>query len=417
MIKANSLIITIIISLVIGLICTCLILLAWFNRSAEIVHKINRQLGVNLSSGINIVLQDTAAFSTAQTDSIDLFDTGNDSIIITKECWGLFNIASVVAKKATWAREKNFLYGGSLPSFMDACIYMADHKRPLSLVGSVILQGNAYLSKAGIKPSYIDQRGFSGSRLLQGDIKPSNDELPPFCTVRFDYLQQLLNKCTHPAVEDRAFFEIPDSLDRSFGDSAAFISYNGLVDLSGITLSGHITILSDTCIEVDASSNLNNVLLVAPIIRIKSGFSGCLQLIASRSIQIEKDCTLSYPSSLVLIKELSPLNPCTINIDSASKLCGIIFTYAFPDDVAKTMVTLKKGAYIEGLVYVSGFLEMNATVHGTVATDYFLYRSNAMMYENYLADVEISRIKLFPFFVNSPLFTGFTVNRIIQWVK
>src|SRR5580700_5913195 len=91
MVKASALYIVIIISLVIAVLCSSLIVTAYYYR-AEYQKKFRYdQLQNNLGSGINILLttQDT---SYAKGKTFSLFNQDNDSVSLQKTPWGIYDI-------------------------------------------------------------------------------------------------------------------------------------------------------------------------------------------------------------------------------------------------------------------------------------------------------------------------------------
>src|SRR5688572_15727801 len=104
-----------------------LILLGYYNRNRDTTYHLDRQLSRNVYSAINLLMEDTGSFIGNHSDIVDLFDKETDSVIVEKEQWGLYNIGSVTASYGRRSKTKTFMYGASGATFMDACIYMADH--------------------------------------------------------------------------------------------------------------------------------------------------------------------------------------------------------------------------------------------------------------------------------------------------
>jgi hypothetical protein len=48
-------------------------------------------------------------------------------------------------------KTRVFMYGELIPLNFKAAIYLADHDRPLALVGRTKVKGDAYLPKAGVQ--------------------------------------------------------------------------------------------------------------------------------------------------------------------------------------------------------------------------------------------------------------------------
>jgi hypothetical protein len=68
-------------------------------------------------------------------------------------------------------------------------------------------------------------------------------------------------------------------------------------------------------------------------------------------------------------------------------------------------------------VYTMGYLEPQSVIYGTAITDFFIHKTAATIYENYLTDIEINRNNLSEFFLTSSLLNTGASRNIVQWVK
>jgi len=414
--SGNSLIITIIIGLVMAILCTSILLLFYYNRIWESEVKINERLNRNIRSGINLLLSDTSSNFPLSTDSLDLFGRGEDIIKIKKERWGLFNVGEIVSFWGNRIKSRLFLYGSRPEKYYEGCIYLADHQTSLSVIGDVKLTGDAYLSGSGIKPGYINQRGYSFSELLTGDIQKSNRSLPALNESIKQYLFELINR-TKSQTAPEIITEIPaDSLSQSFSDSTLTVFQHNKIIIANKSLKGRIVIMSDSSIEVENSATLENVMLVAPEIRFKKGFSGSVQAIASDSLVAEENANFFYPSSFVLLKQERESGFKSITIKNNCRFEGIILSVADSLDKEKTYLRIYAKSLVTGIIYVNGYVENLANVHGTILTDFFVYRHSSSVYINNLVDVEINRRLLPAYFVGSPVF-GSRKNKLITWLQ
>jgi hypothetical protein len=415
-VPGNALILTIIIALILAVICTSLILLAYFNRQQQVVAAIDQRLTRNLESATQLVLSDTLVQTAAQQDSFDLFGEQRDSISITKAPWGILQMAVITAFHNQFTRQKSFIYGSVLPAYMNGCLYMADHKRPLSLVGNTNLVGDAWLSPAGVKASYINQRGFDNDKLVDGTIKTSGTQLPPVNKELIDWLYEL----SAPQAGD-SLQQLPspgDSLVQRFADSTLVLYSSKPVNLDAVTLKGHIIIKSDSLIEAGAATLCEDVILVAPVIKFTRGFRGAVQAIATDSIITDRDCVFDYPSALVLLKRKNITWQNVMRIGEGSQVNGIIITRCDSADIYRSYAEIQKGVKVTGIAYIMGFLALSgATVSGTLLTDYFIYKTPSMLFENHLVDVVVNRPGLSRYFIGSAVFEQATRKEIIKWVQ
>jgi hypothetical protein len=411
-VPANTLIITVIIALVLAILCSSVIFVGYYSRQHQIATSIDQRLNRNLESAINLVLEEEGGRINPTIDTIDLFDQQEDSVVIKKEAWGIFEVTSITAFSNRYNKKKDFISGSTLPNYMDGCLYLADHRRPLSVNGNTVLTGDVYLSKGGIKPVYINQHGYSGSKLVNGNIKTSEENLPPLDASITNYLY----KMSHDSLPGMDL-EAGDSLVQAFHDSVFYIYSKDVWQLAGMTLKGHVVIKADSLIEADAGTHLEDVILVAPVIRFKKGFSGTVQAIATDSLIVEAGSVFNYPSALVLLKEPGLKMQNVIRIEEGSNVNGLVIARCERDDVTRCRVEIKKGALINGVVYVMGYCALGGQVNGTVLSDYFIYQEQSMLYENTLVDVQLNRRELSPYFIGSPVFHQANTKQIIKWVK
>lgn len=413
-VPGNTLILTIVIALILAILSSAVIMLGYYSRQHQISANIEQRLSRNLESAMNLVLEEKdgrVGFYPA-IDTIDLFDKQEDSVIIKKESWGIFEIACITAYSNRFVKKQGFINGAGLPGYMDGCLYVADHKRPLSVNGNTTLTGDVYLSKGGIKPIYINQRGYGGNKLVDGNIKTSNESLPPLNEAIINYLYKLeRDSIPFSGVETQ------DSLTQSFFDSVVYIHAKDSWRSNGRTLKGHIMIRADSLIEVDADTRAEDVIFIAPVVRFKKGFKGIVQAIATDSLIVESDCSFNYPSALVLLKLPGLKMQNVLRIEEDCTFNGIIVARCANEDLTKTRVDIKPRSRIDGVAYVMGYCSLAGNVNGTVLCDYFLYQQQSILYENCLVDVSLNRRTLSPYFIGSPVFNKPAAKQIVKWIK
>ena len=94
MVKASALYLVIVIALVIGLVCSSLVAVAYFYR-AEYQKKFRQdKLSHNLLSGINLLLTSSDS-SYLKPTTVNLFDTEADSIVLQRQPWGIFDVGII----------------------------------------------------------------------------------------------------------------------------------------------------------------------------------------------------------------------------------------------------------------------------------------------------------------------------------
>jgi hypothetical protein len=419
MLKGSALYIVIIISLVIALICSALVLAAYFFRGQYLVKSRFDRLQDNLSSGVHILLRtkDTAYL---QGKTLSLFNNGDDSVHLKNIRWGIYDIGVVEAFKQQDTLIKIFSTAFGIDSSKWAAIYLIDEDRPVSVSGKTAILGDAYLPKAGVKAAYVDNKAYEGDkRLVVGKIQDSQRNLPPLNESRLKVLDELFNMQRGPVNTNWK----TDTPHRSFRCPTEVVNLgNNPYILKNTRLSGNIILYADTLLTIDSTATLNDVLVFAKAIVVKSGFHGNCQLFASDSISIERNCRLEYPSCLGLLRYKSSVVgfPPQISVGQNSRVSGVIFTYEKEASALPATISVGKGAQISGQIYAQYIFSTkdSAMVKGSVFTARFMYQTAFTRYENYLINLKIDAPGLSRYYLTSDLIpVASTEKKILQWLE
>lgn len=386
----NALLVTVIISLLVFMLVSGVVLLTFYSNRNQILSSMEVLAVNNLTSAMNFVLSDTTFNNQASLPQNVL-----ESVEIDRGVWGICQFATIRSVAGKYVQKKAFLYG--TPLQLNACLYLTDHGRPLSLAGNTRLKGDVHIPGAGIIPGYVDQRAYDGATLAEGAIKTSGPQLPQ---INVQVIQQIMQQ------KKEGTSVIPLTLTQSFFSDAYIIHRKNTIVLTYEELTGRIIIQSDSAIVVGARCKLAKVILIAPRIEFRKGFSGNVQAFASREMVVEDDCRFSYPGCLTVQGGMQIGRNCDVN--------GMVIALSQQQPVE---VAIQPGTIINGAVYVNGHTGLQGKVNGVVMTDFFVYRSASTEYENYLTDAEINRDGLSPWFVAPALFHPSTQRKIMQWLE
>jgi hypothetical protein len=410
----------IVIALVIGILCSSLIVCAYFYRTQYQRAERYARLQNNVSSGVNILLGgEGPAPGTEKT--VSLFGREDDSVLLKKTTWGIYDIGVSQAFIQRDTLYKVFSIANTIDSGKWAALYLIDEDRPLSVSGKTAIRGDAYISKAGIKEAYVDNQSYQGDKkLIQGKQRNSDKKLPDLSADRLAWFEKVIT-ATHP----------PDPLiltKDSTGNSFLFPTRMAglgkkVVTLENIKLTGNIMLFSDTTLIISATAVLNNIIVFARSVIVKSGFRGNCQLFATDSIHVEPGCRLSYPSALGVLR-FKPQKigvPEKISIGERTAFAGLIFTYdKNPDKTIRPLIDLGKEVSLTGQVYAQGILGLKngVTINGSVFTSRFLYQSSFTRYENYIINTTIDATALSPYYLTSDLVpVSGKRQKILQWLE
>ena len=360
--------------------------------------------------GINLILGDEHVVEYDTPISVDLFQTGNDSVNLKKSVWGVFEVASATAYNHKDSSSQTVLYGYKPDTILKSAMYLSDQNRALFLCGTTKIKGVCYLPEAGVKRAYIEGQGYINSDLIDGTEKRSKTVLPKLDEKLSAYLaKQFLD--TNASVNTA---EIPDTIHHSFSKPTLVIEIgNSIFTLNQKVLSGNIMIKSKGKLIISAENKLNNIQVYATAIVVEENFKGTLQLFARDSLIIHKNCTLNYPSALGIIKDRFKLFQQFIKIEEGSVVEGICFGFCSVTDLNRVRITVDEKALVYGQLYSDGFAEIKGTVHGHVTCDNFRLRTPSSTYDNHLLNATIDFSKLSTTFVGSALLPSVKEKKVI----
>lgn len=415
--KAHTLLSALVISIIISIILGSLLLLHYHNNLEWAKFKANERLEQNLESSVKLVTGDSTGYNITSQEQISLFGGIDDSVQISKEYWGVFNLAGIRSFQNKQSISRQFLYGISLTDTLNACLFLVDHQRPLQVSGTTRLVGNAYLPKGGVKVADIDGKEYEGKEPVQGEVLKSDTTFPIVNEYLVRLIQGNLKMIQSKAFQKEHTNTVPDTVYNSFKNETQYFFINENNPLLFQKIKGKVLLFSDSIIVINAGLKLEDVIIMAPEINIADNFEGTAQLIANKVITIGKHCMLKYPSAVILVKDSLNNYQGKIEVGENSSVSGLLFAHTTQTDKFKNSVEIKKGTFFEGTVFVNGYLQMQGMVHGNVLTDYFLYKSVVATYENSLVDVLIDRTKLSPYFVSSTLLKKPGKLNIIKWLR
>jgi len=419
MLKASALYMVIIIALVIGILCSSLIVTAYFYRLQYQKTFRQEQLQNNVASAVNILLGGSDTSDSA-TKTFSLFNLDADSVSTQKIFWGTIDIGVAKAIIQQDTLYKVFSIANTIDSGKWAAIYLDDNSRPLSLSGKTSIIGDAYLSPAGVDQAYVNNQAYTGDkRLIIGAKHNSEKTLPLLDAGRLQKLQQLIrqNRKNAPGLPNT------DSIINSFLLPTRIINIGKTVStLAHIKLSGNIILFSDTALTLDSTAQLNQVIVIAQSITVNSGFHGACQLFAHDTIGIQQRCRFDYPSTLAIMR----FDPASI-LKKGAKISlynnvvfnGCIFTYEKQQSTLPPLIHVGQKATVKGFVYSQGYVEFEdkAEIDGSVFTDRFLYQTAFTRYENYVVNTIINVKLLSPYYLTSALFpVAAKKKKILQWL-
>jgi hypothetical protein len=310
-----------------------------------------------------------------------------DSTIVEVEKWGVFQLLSIKSKLKGIEKEHVYLVGQDMHLATDSLtLLVPEIQTPIICTGSATIEGRIKIPRQGIKSNYLDGTYFSGSIKFAKIAGTTKDSLP---TVS-DFFSDAINLFSSPnqlaslySTEIQyAQFSL-DSINVPFDNTPALFYSDQSIEINNF-IKGKAVIMSGTSITLQSKSSLFDVVVVAPVVTIKNGFEGNLQVIATDSITVESNVKLHYPSVLIINQKKNTV-PANLFVGNGSLIDGAVVVtrpsglpyYFFPK------VKIDDQATVRGIFYAQGLSDIRGTIVGTTFTEHFLYRSSTGFYLNH----------------------------------
>ncbi len=295
--KAGALQYTIFISVLILLLVSAFISLAYLQQKTRMSASFFQETIQHCNMSFEYLATNETPYN--QEIEISFNDEVESKVILTKKHWGLFDIVHSKAQIKKEEFEQFALVGGYQPD--KSALYLKENNKPLVLVGNTEIRGVAFLPKQGVRRGNIAGNSYYGSELIYGVTGQSTNQLPTIKTkqtvkgwIKGGFLNDELQS-----------IDLYDGLQlqNSFNQPTQFFQSDGLIDLRFVKLTGNIIIKSNTKIVVANSSQLQDVILIAPEIEIKNNTVGNFQAFATKELIVGEGCNLLYPTVLCLFAE------------------------------------------------------------------------------------------------------------------
>ena len=410
-VSAGSLMSTLVVTLIIATTCSLLLLGFYHTSLSSVKDEIDQRLRDDLQSATTLIMAQPRPDKTPIHDSTLLFNGEMDSIYYMSESWGCFTSTYVKVSYKGRIKETSFLHGASAFPFDKATLYLADHDRPLYLTGDSYIEGTIYLPPKGMNTRFFQQEGFSRKVMMKGDVDSSKSFLPSLRSICKTFPDQFTRNDTTTL--------LPPSIQQSFNGSYLFCKLPPNTRLTDKVWKGKLVILSESALEVLPGAQLEDVILIAPLIHFRKGFRGTVQAFARDSIVAESGCHFGYPSALVCCNKPDSTNDntgATIKLQENVVLNGVVLALTKSHAGPKPVARIDSSAVVNGLVYSEGFTELYGRVNGAVYTHFFLYHKSVTAEENVLKDAVIVSSPWYRERIYSSVFTGTARAKLLKWL-
>lgn len=417
--KAGALQYVVFMALLIAILLATFLTLTYIQGQFKIKTLFFKQTIFNADQGFKRIANAPRVLDISKELILD--DALEEKLNFTRTRWGLFDKIILRSTIKNNSFIKMGLFGGK--SISKTALYLKDNNRPLVVVGDTYIQGEVFLPRKQVKRGNIGGHSYYGEQLIYGQIKASTENLPIWNDRT--YIQELclgqINK------ENMVFLDISskDIHLHSFNKPTRIIAQDASIHLSDIVLKGNIIVQSSTAITIENSAVLEDVLLIAPTIEIKSRVKGNFQAFASKNIKVGANCELKYPTVLMVALK----NKIKAKVSAASKQKEVVSiliaenteirgSIGFFDKGKKTgynaQLLLEEGTEVYGELYCDKNIELKGSVYGQVVCHGFIAKQFGSVYQNHIYNGYISFDKLSPAFVGS--FKKNTQTKVVKWL-
>ncbi len=393
--KGSSLVNAVFVCAIISVLSGCFILISFYQNMLNDRLSMQEDLIRINESAIYYALGSSDEVLYDEIKEISVFENGISSFI-KKKRWGFYDvlISKTVFKNDTV--KKTILIGETKSKEDDLALYVTDYDKPLKLSGETKVLGNLRVPNGRFEHAYIN--GQKGNTLkITGRQLHSKDRLPKI-EKDIDIDVSGLPRLSLNSIEMGAV------LSNSFDKVTKVINLSDVEKVKNITCKGNIILYSVNTLEIDGSTKLNDVVIMAPVVKINSGFVGNAQIVANHKVIMEEKSFLMYPSSIYVKNDGDMVS---VEIKKKSKLIGgVVIDGDMYSDSLDRKLYIDEDALVVGNVYCYGSTQLKGHVVGSIYTDRFFLKTDASNYENVILNGTVDSKSLPAGFVELPLFNN-----------
>ncbi|WP_452602794.1 polymer-forming cytoskeletal protein [Pontimicrobium sp. MEBiC06410] len=403
--KASSLSNAIFLCLIISILCGSLVLISHYQNALNVKLEMSNHLISRNNSAFNYYVNNIETLSINKESTIDIFEDGIYSYA-EKKNWGFYDILMIKTIFKNDTICKIALVGTKEKNNTALALYVTDYDKPLKLSGKSRIYGNIKVPIGKTEQTYINNK-INNDVVIKGNEEKSGDKLP-----------KLSKNITVPIDDyDKISLETIESeiIINSFENETKVLDLNGITSLNNLTCKGNLILKTNNPVTINATTTLEDIVLMAPKVVIDSGFRGNIQIIANEKVVIKEKAKLLYPSSIYIKNDI---DSATVDIKKGAKLAGGIVidgnTYI---GSLKRKLTIEEKATIIGDIYCYGRTQVKGEIIGSIYSDRFYLKTKSSQYENVILNATINRDSLPRNFVGLPLFETKSIKKEYVVIK
>lgn len=334
----------------------------------------------NIFSAIEIIKENPDLLTIGEDKVLIL--SNRDTVIVNCKRWGVLKLISFHSRWHAIERDKLLLMGDYNRDRY--ALTIPDNNYPVSLVGNSFIKGDCKLPAKGIRAGDAGGFRFTGDFIIEGNIENSDTIIEPISDkITIDIKESL----TFSKFMNDSIIDIYDSsqlnVDNSFKEKTVIYRADSNITLSDDTIKGNSIVWSSDTIFIENNSFIENAILYADAIVVRSNFEGATQLYAKDGVDIEDNVLLKHPSFIGLLAEQEESK---IVIGDSSSIYGGVFATNRDSVDIYTHIDVKSDATIFGNVYGSNQITLTGAVKGELIGENLIYRSGWSFYESFIVN-------------------------------
>lgn len=338
--------------LVVSVLILLLVLFAYsavtLNMHRYSLYHDKKQQREDLKSALVLYCADSALCVAGDSAEVKLF-AGHDDISVSVEPFGLYE---KVTLSNSYPDKYRTIVGKKYECDAKAAFWLCDRNRVLSLAGDARIGGLVYMPLNGINYTEVNARYYTGELISESLLRTSSAELPAADSFRFEYAGKLCRQNNE---------------------------------------------------EVILQYGVQDSVICGRVVKISTGFRGSLQVFASDSVIVGGGASLEYPSGIYV--DSGDKRPYVI-LEKGAEVKGYVIVTSRNSDsqLRYPSYVQKKGAKLEGLLYVDGSCNLEGDIRGAAYVKDCYYYSDRNVYAGTLYDTKIVRSDslAFPIFLKGP---------------
>ncbi len=316
----------------------------------------------------------------------DLFGYESDSVYYRSYYHGLFKVNHVSAFSFGDTISKTS-FSAPFEIKSNPALVLEDNNYVLALSGNSKIVGNCYVPNGKINTTVFKGEIYKNKEPVVGNIEQSKSLFPELNPEYTSLIEQTIDKITNYNLSDN--LSEKDTIYNSFFNQTTTFRINDGWSLYQKSIVGNVILLSDMPLDIPRDCNLQDVVIIAPVINISEGFEGRVQLFATDTIIIQNGVSLFFPSAIYVIPNQESKS--LVLLSKNSETNGVIVITG--KENSNHLLNIENGAVINGFVYNAGNCMLEGKINGSLFSHLMYQRDASAVRYNLMYNGQIKSIK------------------------